>query len=103
MKPRLDKSASKPLIWLHFGSDEFGFNVKGKFGAMDFLDTNNDFRVIFDEDVAKVNSDVLKEINGLWICTRNTKFMEMLENMPNMKVKLFTKEVIFLKIFCDIC
>ena len=90
LKRRMDNTALKPLIWLHFGSDEFGFNVKGKFGAKDFLKTNNDFRIVFDEDIANATGDVLSEISGLWVCTRNTKFMEMLENMPNVKVQLFT-------------
>ena len=94
MKPRMDKTALKPLVWLHFGSDEFGFNVKGKFGGKDFLKTNNDFRVVFDEDMANATGDVLSEISGLWVCTRNTKFMEMLENMPNVKVNLFTVKIL---------
>ena len=69
IKPRMDKTTSKPLVWLHFGSDEFGFNVKGKFGGKDFLKTNNDFRIVFDEDVANATGDVLREISGLWVCT----------------------------------
>ena len=93
MKPRMDKTDLKPLVWLHFGSDEFGFNVKGKFGGKDFLKTNSDFRVVFDEDVVNATGDVLSEISGLWVCTRNTKFMEMMENMPNVKVQLFTLKI----------
>ena len=90
----MDKTTLKPLVWLHFGSDEFGFNVKGKFGGKDFLKTNNDFRIVFDEGVANASGDVLSEVSGLWVCTRNTKFMEMMENMPNVKVNLFTVKIL---------
>ena len=64
-------------------------NSEGK----DFLKTNNDFRVVFDEDIANATGDVLSEVSGLWVCTRNTKFMEMLENMPNVK-NLFAVKIL---------
>ena len=82
----MEQVGQKPFIWVHFGSDKFGFDAKNKFGARDFLKTNHDFNVVFDDDIKSASDDLLLKICGAWICVREVKYVEILPRMPNVKV-----------------